>query len=190
MIDVIEQKVKHKLGAHEMRLRHVYGVAETAQKLARLYHVSKEKAWIAGIFHDIAKYDALEDQLNMMDLRWIKAYVDYPVVYHAIAAANILEHEFKVHDQDVLNAIKHHVWGRKNMSTLEKIIFVSDYCEPNRGFEDSPMIYDMATKDLDEAVCYCMKASMDHLIRQGLVPSEEQIEIYQYYQEVTRGESK
>ncbi|HAX02940.1 MAG: hypothetical protein A2Y45_05865 [Tenericutes bacterium GWC2_34_14] len=190
MIDAIEKRVIEKLSQHEQRLKHVYGVAETAVKLAKIYHESEEKAWISGMFHDIAKYDSLEDQMNKMDLRWIKAYVDFPVIYHAIAAANTLEHEFRIHDQDILNAIRYHVWGRKNMSLLEKIIFVADYCEPNRGFHDSEMIYDMAVNNIDQAVCYCMKASIDHLLSKGLEPSEEQLEAYQYYQEVTRGESQ
>ena len=83
----------------------------------------KKKAAIAGLFHDFAKYDEIVEQMNMMELRWIKEYADYKVIYHAIAAANMLEHEFKIHDQDILHAIRYHVWGRVNMSELEKIIF-------------------------------------------------------------------
>jgi len=190
MIENIEKRVIEKLGHHPKRLKHVYGVAETAQKLAIIYHESVDKAKIAGLFHDVAKYDTLEEKLNMMDLRWMKVYADYPVIYHAIAAANILEHEFKVHDPDILNAIRYHVWGRKGMSILEKIIFVADSCEPNRGFEDSDYVYELATKDLDRAVCYCMEQSIKHVESKGLSPSEEQIEIYQYYLEVTRGETE
>jgi len=190
MIDLIEKRVYEKLGNHPHRLKHVIGVAETAKKLAIIYHESPEKAMIAGLFHDIAKYDTLEEQLNMMDLRWIKAYADYPVIYHAIAASNLLEHEFKIHDQDILNAIRYHVWGRKGMSTLEKIIFVADSCEPNRGFADSDEVYELATHDLDRAVCYCMEQSIHHIQSKGLTPSEEQLESYQYYLEVTRGEIK
>ncbi|MDY0074323.1 MAG: bis(5'-nucleosyl)-tetraphosphatase (symmetrical) YqeK [Acholeplasmataceae bacterium] len=190
MIENIEPWVKEKLKEHPKRLKHVYGVAETAKKLAVIHHVSEEKAWIAGIFHDIAKYDSLEMQMNKIDLRWIKAYADYPVIYHAIAAANILEHEFRVHDQDILMAIRHHVWGRKEMSKLEKIIFVADLCEPNRDFPDTSYLFDLACKDLDYAVMYSMEQTLKYLESKGLKPSLEQLEALNYYQEVNRGKTK
>lgn len=190
MIEQIEKRVYEKLKDHPKRLKHVYGVAETAKKLALIYHESTDKAMIAGLFHDVAKYDTLEEKLNLMDLRWIKAYADYPVIYHAIAAANLLEHEFKVHDQDILNAIRYHVWGRKDMSTFEKIIFVADSCEPNRGFDDMDYVFDLATKDLNRAVCYCMEQSIKYVEEKGHRPSQEQLENYHYYLEVTRGETE
>lgn len=190
MIERILVRVQEKLMNHPQRLEHVLGVADVAKKLANIYGVSEDKALIAGLFHDYAKYDTLEQQMNMMDLRWIKAYADYPVIYHAIAAANMLEHEFRVHDQDILNAIRYHVWGRKEMSTLEKIIFVADLCEPSRPFDDKTYIYDLATQNLDKAVCYCMKISIEHVVQEGFKPSIEQLEAYTYYQEVTRGEIK
>lgn len=190
MIDVIKEKVIDKMKDHPKRLAHIIGVAETAAKLAKIYGIPEEKAMIAGLYHDMAKYDSLSEQMNMMDLRWIKAYADFPVIYHAIAAANMLEHEFRVHDHDILNAIRYHVWGRKEMSMLEKIIFVADSCEPNRPFDDIDYIYDLATKDIDQAVCYCMKQSILDVKKKKLVPSDEQLEAYEYYLEVTRGKIK
>ena len=190
MIDMIEIKVREKLQGHPKRLAHVLGVSNTAAKLAEIYDISIEKARIAGLYHDYAKHDKLEDQMNMMDLRWIKAYADYPVIYHAIAAANMLEHEFRIHDQDILNAIRYHVWGRKEMSLLEKIIFVADSCEPNRKYDDTGYIFELATKDIDQAVEYCMLQSIEDVKNKGLIPADEQLEAYQYYVEVNRGKTK
>ena len=86
--------------------------------------------------HDYAKYDEIEDQINSLELDIIKAYVDTPVIYHAFAAAKALEKDYNIHDQDVLNAIRYHVWGRIGMSDIEKVVLISDSCEPNRKFED------------------------------------------------------
>lgn len=190
MIDAIEKKVIEKMENHPKRLKHCYGVAETAVKLAKIYHVPEDKAMIAGLFHDYAKHDSLQDQMNMINLRWIKAYASYPVIYHAIAASNMLEHEFHVHDHDILDAIRYHVWGRKEMSVLEKIIFVADACEPNRKYPDIDHIFELATKDLDEAVLYCMEQSIEDVKKKGFTPSDEQIEAYHYYQEVKRGKNQ
>ncbi len=191
MIDDIKKIVSEKLKDHQSRLKHVFGVYETAVKLASIHNVDIEKASIAALFHDFSKYDPIEDQIKHMPLKLIKAYADYPVIYHAIAASIELEINFHIKDQDILNAIRYHVWGRPNMSILEKIIFVSDSCEPNRAFDDAKFIYKTATKDLDYAVLLAMKASIDDLkIRRHLEPSDEQYLAYRYYLEVNRGKTK
>lgn len=190
MIEQLKSRVTEKLKDHPKRLQHVFGVYETACKLATIHGVDQEKAAIAALYHDYAKYDTIEEQIQHIELKLIKQYAEYPVIYHALAAAISLEQEFMIKDQDILNAIRHHVWGRPKMSDLEKIIFISDSCEPNRKFDDASLIFETATKDLNHAVLLAMKASIDYLYQKGLLPSQEQLEAYTYYQEVNRGEIK
>jgi predicted HD superfamily hydrolase involved in NAD metabolism len=189
MTDIIK-RVEEKLKDHPKRLKHVEGVAETAVKLAQIHGVNPEKAMMAGYWHDTSKYDDLKTQIKDLDPETIKRYKSHPVIYHALAAAQTLEIEFGIHDEEILSAIRHHVWGQKNMSTLEKIIFVADSCEPNRGFEDSLMVFQMATQDLDQAVIYCMKQSIEHVIEKGKTPSIDQLTAYAYYTEEKRGKTK
>lgn len=191
MIEDIKKIVSEKLKDHPNRLKHVFGVYETAVKLATIHHVDIEKASIAALFHDFSKYDPVEVQIEHMPLKWIKAYAEHPVIYHAIAASIELEHLCHINDPDIIQAIRYHVWGRPHMSDLEKIIFISDSCEPNRKFDDAIHIYQTAEKDLDLAVLYAMKASIDDLRnRKHLEPSDEQLEAYTYYMEVNRGKTK
>jgi predicted HD superfamily hydrolase involved in NAD metabolism len=145
---------------------------------------------MAALYHDYAKYDKIEEQVAHLDLKSIKQYSETPVIFHALAGAVALEHDFGIKDQDVLNAIRYHVWGRKNMSDIEKVVFIADCCEPNREFEDAKKIFDLAIKNLDQAVLYCMKIGIDHVIHQKFQPSIEQLESYEYYMEVNRGEIK
>ena len=190
MIEQLKHRVEEKLKNHPKRLLHVMGVYETACKLADLHGINSEKAAIAALYHDYAKYDSIEVQIQHIELKLIKQYAEYPVIYHALAAAISLEQEYMIKDQDILNAIRYHVWGRPQMSDLEKIIFISDSCEPNRKFDDAALIFETATKDLNKAVELAMKASIDYLYQKGLLPSEEQMEAYTYYREVNRGEIK
>jgi nicotinate-nucleotide adenylyltransferase len=190
MIEYIKEKVIQKLEKHPKRLIHVFGVAETARSLAQAHQVSEEKAYIAGLYHDIAKYDTIEEQTQFLDLETIHHFKAYPVIFHAYGAASYLKNDFNIDDEDILNAIRHHVWGRPNMSTLEKIIFISDSCEPNRKYEDCPRIFELAKTNLDEALFICMDVSLEKLIEKGKKPSFEQMEAHQYYMEVTRGKSK
>ena len=179
---IVQQKLKH----HPKRLKHVYGVAQTAVQLARVYGVDEDAAMLAGLMHDCAKYDDLSLQQKDLDEQTIKRYQAFPVIFHALAAAKIIEQELDVHDETILLAVKHHVFGRPNMTMLEKIIYVADACEPNRPYQDIHDIYELATKNLDQAVLYCMTNSFDHLKRQGLTPSPESLKAYAYYKEVTR----
>jgi predicted HD superfamily hydrolase involved in NAD metabolism len=190
MIDQIKEKVIQKLKDHPKRLTHVFGVAETARILATIHQVSEDKAIIAGLYHDIAKYDTIEEQTRYLDLDTINHFKAYPVIFHAYGAASYLKEDFKIDDEEILNAIRHHVWGRPNMSTLEKIIFISDSCEPNRKYADCQRIFELAKINLDEALWICMDISLEKLIEKGKKPSFEQMEAHQYYMEVTRGKNK
>ena len=190
MIDQIKENVTKKLGNYPKRLKHVLGVYETAIQLAKIHHLDVDKVSIAALYHDFAKYDDIEDQIKYLDLDTIKTYVDTPVIYHAFAAAKALEIDFKIHDEDVLNAIRYHVWGRIGMSEIEKVILISDSCEPNREFEDAHMIFETAKKDLDLACEYVMKASIDYLESKKIAPALEQVNAYTYYMEVNRGKTE
>lgn len=190
MIESIKKKVIKKLKDHHKRLEHVFGVYETAIKLAKVHHLDENKVAVAALYHDYAKYDSIENQISYLDLDVIKAYIETPVIYHAFAAAKALEMDFDIHDEEVLNAIRYHVWGRIGMSDIEKVILISDSCEPNRKFDDATKIYELALKDLDQACESVMKASIDYLETKGIVPAKEQIEIYIYYMEVNRGKTE
>ncbi len=190
MIETIKKAVQEKLKDHPNRLVHVMGVYETSTKLAKIYGLDVEKVGIAALYHDYAKYDTIEEQIKYLDLATIKAYAETPVIYHGFAAAESLEHHFKIHDEEILNAIKYHVWGRIGMSDVEKVVFISDSCEPSRKFYEAKVICKLAEKNLDLAVEAAMKASIDYLIEKEIVPSQEQMEIYTYYVEVNRGKTR
>ncbi len=190
MIDAVIEKAKERLKGHAKRFKHTEGVAQTAYALAVCHDVDPIKAMMAGYYHDVAKYDSIEDQTRFLDPIWVETYQAYPVLYHAFAAACYLQLDFQVSDPEILDAIRYHVWGRPQMSVLEKIIFVSDSCEPNRGFDECPSIFELAKIDLDQAVEICMKISIDVLIQKNKKPSQEQLEAYLYYKEENRAKNK
>lgn len=190
MINAIETYVIEHMSEHPKRLKHIIGVKDTAVALASIHGIDLNKAMIAALFHDVTKYDSLDDQKQFLDQTTIDKYHDYPVMYHALSAAECLKRTFDIQDEDILNAIKHHIWGTPRMSPLEQIIFIADSCEPSREFDDAPIIYEIAQKDLDNATWLAMKASINYLEKKGFTPSQEQLDAYHYYQEVIRGKIK
>jgi predicted HD superfamily hydrolase involved in NAD metabolism len=190
MIQAVRRKVETKLKKDQQRLKHVIGVYETALKLAKIYKVDENYVAIASLYHDYTKNDSIEDQIQLLSEEEIKKYIDYPVIYHALSASKQLEKDFNVKNEEILNSIKSHVWGRPYMSIYEKIVFVSDYCEPNRTFIDTASLYILAARDIDLAVLKSMELTLNYLKRQNIKPSKEQLEAYTYYMEVNSGKVK
>jgi len=185
-ISVVTSKLKDDYN----RLSHVMGVYEVALKLADHYHASKNDVGLAALFHDFMKNDSIEHQKIFLSEDEIKYYQQAQVMYHALSASRYLEQTYDISNQDILDAIKFHVWGNIEMSLIGKIIFVSDYCEPNRNFTDVEEIYQMALKNLDQAVCYCMKITLEHVLENKQTPHADQLSAYTYYMEVTHAKTE
>ena len=60
--------------------------------------------------------------------------------YHQFIGVYLAKELFKISDEDILNAIKYHCTGAKNMSTLGQIIYAADKIEPTRGFDSRWLI--------------------------------------------------
>jgi len=119
------------------RLEHILGVAKLAKELANKYGLDEEKAYIAGLLHDYAKYEPMDKMLEIIaDKDIIDRFKETPQVYHAYASAVLAKDEFGITDLEIINAIKYHVYGRVGMNMLEKIVMISDYCEDSRPYEE------------------------------------------------------
>ena len=143
------------------RIKHSIGVRDMAVKLADKLGADTKKAEIAALFHDYCRYDNTEDLISMMDPVDYATYKDMPWGYHGLAAGNMIK-EFGIDDKDIINAIKCHTVGRKNMSLLEKIIYVSDFCEVNRTHEGSKEVRDMVLVDFDKAFLMTLNYTYKH----------------------------
>ena len=149
------------------RYEHTEGVAYTAAALAMRYGEDMENALLAGLLHDCAKCMSDEKKLAICKKHNI------PVseveernlsLLHAKAGAYLAEEEYHVRDRNILNAIAHHTTGRPGMSTLEKIIFIADYIEPNR--KQAPNLVEirsMAFVDLDKALLRILEDTLQYL---------------------------
>lgn len=163
------------------RLAHTMGVACFAQKLCALHGVDPQKGYIAGLLHDCTKEKNTDEQLTL-----IKKYniiLKYPVCgmescLHADTGAEVAREMFGA-DDEIYNAIKYHTLGRKNMSKLEKIIYIADKCEPGRDaqLKKAPKWREMAEKDLNAALKDIVKDNIDYLAQKGKSPHESTLSI-------------
>ena len=151
----------------EKRYQHTLGVAYTATSLAMRYEVSLKNAEIAGLLHDCAK--CMEDDKKIAfcekhNIHFSEIERKNPYLLHAKVGSFMAMETYHITDSDIINAILNHTTGRPGMSTLEKIIFVADYIEPNR--KQAPnldQIRKLAFVDLDQALLWILKDTLRYL---------------------------
>lgn len=177
----LEKLVFKKFESNPKRLQHIKGVIKVSVQLAKIHGVDENDAYLAALFHDYTKYDDLDNQRRYLDQETIDKYQEYPFVYHAYSAANQLKELMSDVNNDVLVAIKSHIWGRPDMTKLERILLIADKSEPSRIFREAKMIYKYALTDLNSSVTYLLKTQLSHLERQGITPHPELLETLTYY---------
>ncbi len=150
------------------RYEHSLGVAYTAAALAMRYDPTlMNKALIAGILHDNAKYlsgsEIVQKCLNE-DIPIASSHINVPSLAHADLGTYLAKEKYDIHDTEILDAILYHVNGRAEMTLLDKIIFVADYIEPGR--DKAPNLDNLrlqAFQNIDTTVLAIMKQVLSFL---------------------------
>ncbi|MFO7263126.1 MAG: phosphohydrolase [Bacillaceae bacterium G1] len=165
--EAILAAVRNMLTEH--RFRHTLGVAETAKQLAARFGADVEKAELAGILHDCAKYWP-EDEMKAIirqEPELPDDLLDYDKeLWHAPVGSILIQREFGIQDPDIIAAVRYHTSGRVGMTVLEKVICLADYIEPNRNFPGVEDIRALAEQDLDQALATALGGTIRFLIQQ------------------------
>ena len=124
----------------EKRYLHTIGVSNEAKALAKIYLPQKEeKLYLAGLLHDITKDYSKEEHLKMCEEFGIVVPNGIaPKLLHAKTGAAYARRFFgsECVDNEVFDAIYYHTTGRENMTLFEMLIYLADYIEEGRTFED------------------------------------------------------
>ena len=154
------------------RLKHCLGVAQTAVELAEKYGADPVKAEIAGLLHDCSKGLNEEEMVRAAYAYGLHPDVyqlDSPQLLHPYVSAEMAKQDLGVTDEEVLNAIRRHMCGAPDMTTLDAVVNLADYIEPNRSYPDVDEIRQMAKGSLFDTLCECLGRTMILTIREGSV---------------------
>jgi len=154
---------------NQKRYDHTLGVAASAIELAHRYGADPVQAELAALLHDYCKcwpVEKMRDVLVRYDLPQELIEGDKEL-WHAFAGAIVIQQELGVTDPAILNAVRYHTTGRKEMTLLEKVICVADYIEPNRSFNGVEEIRERSKHDLDVALAFAFGGTITHLIERG-----------------------
>ncbi len=189
MIEVafVKELAYSALEKHKARWNHTEHVAALANRLALHYGADPRKAEIAAYMHDVTKYWPVEKAKQVAATYYSTEFIDsYPQpTLHAISSAAYAKSQ-GIEDEDIIHAILFHPTGRKQMSLLEKILFVSDYAEESRSFYNQD-IAKTAFVNLDKAVYDILLGKMKHLKQSSQTISSNSLEALAHYQNLLNG---
>lgn len=111
------QVIRKRLG--EKRFTHSMCVAQSARELAEQYGADPERAYTAGILHDVMKEAPGEEQLQTIAAAGI-ILTDVErankKLWHAMAGFAYCRDTLHVTDPGILDAIRYHTTGRAGMT--------------------------------------------------------------------------
>lgn len=148
-------KATVKVFQKEKRYNHTLGVACEAYKLGEIFMPKKaEKLYFTGLLHDITKDFSTEKQFELCEKFGIKvSRAIAPKLLHSKTGAYYARDIFgsELVDDEVLSGIFYHTTGRAKMTLFEIIIYLADYIESGRTFEDCIYLRNFFYDSLNQA---------------------------------------
>ncbi|MDR1589602.1 MAG: nicotinate (nicotinamide) nucleotide adenylyltransferase [Oscillospiraceae bacterium] len=175
------------------RVAHVEGCELEAARLAARWGEDERSAREAAILHDVTKRLGADGQLELCERYGIRADElerESAKLLHSKTGAAVARAEFHVSDA-VYNAIMWHTTGKADMTMLEKLIYIADYIEPTRDFDEAARLRDLAYTDIDAAVIYGLEISIADITSRGVTPHPRSLEALKFLRtsrRVRRGE--
>lgn len=177
-----------KKSVSEARYKHVIGVANMCRQLAELYNVDIERAYLAGLLHDITKDKTLTWQKSC--LKRAGLYNSVPKsrnLYHSYTASiySIKKNYIEQTDQEIINALCEHTEGSCQASDLSKILFIADKCEFGRTHQEAVNLREQfGKKSLDELYYQALKDLEQFLDSKKIKSMSKTKEAIAKYQEI------
>ena len=139
--EILLKDVKTRLD--EFRYNHVCSVYRESAALSDIFELGeseRDTLLTAAVLHDIAKpYDKI-GQFKLADELSITLTDDDRESYktiHAITGAKLAKKLYpEIVTDEVCECIRWHSTGKADMKTTEKLLFLADYIEPTRKFQD------------------------------------------------------
>lgn len=165
--DFYKQHLKNKLSPK--RFEHCVNVANCAAELAKIYGENEEKAFLAGLLHDVTKEASEEEHISILKNSGVSFENFPPKLYHSFSGSEYVKQKLGITDESIRAAIRYHTTGRENMSLFEKIVFVADYISPERKWSDVKELYELAKSDIDKAVLCKLIMAVYNCLKRGQV---------------------
>ena len=170
----------------QKRYEHSVNVAEKSAALAEKYSADVDKAYLAGLLHDICKDETNENLLKMCNDFGIildNVSLKSPKLWHAYAGSGYLKEILGIKDAEIINAVYYHTTGRADMTDIEKIVYLADIISDERNFSGVEEIRKSADISLDYGVFSAVKFGIANLCKRECLIHPESLNTYNFYLE-------
>ena len=144
------QQLRQKISVcmSEKRYLHTVAVEDMAARLSDLYCPEKKsKLRAAALLHDITKEYSIDEHITICKEYGVElSPEDYraPKTMHSKTAATLIPVKYpEFSDIEIINAVRYHTTGCASMTLFETIIYLADYIDDTRTFEDCIKLRDM-----------------------------------------------
>lgn len=176
--EFLEELKKH---LYPDRLHHSLCVAESARELAMRYGADAQKAYTAGLLHDIMKNESDEALLHFFRENGIILTTTERhsrKTWHAMAGALYCERELHVRDAEILSAIRWHTTGRAGMTLLDKVVFLADFISADRDYPGVERMREKAEVSMEAALFEGLQFTIQELVSEGRPVHEDSVRAY------------
>ena len=138
-IKITEYKNLLKSRLKEKRYNHSLCVADEAKRLALKYGADPDKAYLAGLLHDITKNSEEKEHFDLFSQYGV---VLSPIekssqkLWHAMSGSLYVKNILNIDDEEILSAIRYHTTAKEDMSLFEKILYLADFTSLDRDYTD------------------------------------------------------
>lgn len=149
------------------RYHHSLCVADEAVRLTKKYGGDVDKAYLAGLLHDITKTATADEHLNIFnkfDIMLNDVEKNADKLWHAISGAAYIKYELGINDDEIITAVRYHTTARAGMSQLEKILYLADFTSADRDYDDIDIMRERAEISMEAALDYALSYSINDLV--------------------------
>lgn len=169
-----EWEARVRLMVKARRFDHVMRVAALAHEIAVANRLDAERAYLAGVLHDIAR-DLPDRELLRLAPPEVPIDAAHPLALHGRAARTLLE-RWGYHDPVVLQAVEDHTTGPRSDCPVAACVYVADVSEPGRGVNQN--IRELAMVDLEGALALAISSKVHYLQARGIPVHPRTLEAY------------
>lgn len=175
----------------DYRYNHSLAVADEARRLAVKYGADEDKAYLAGLLHDVTKNYSKEEHLQIFsrfDIILSDVEKNAQKLWHAISGSVYVREILGITDEEIINSIRYHTTGKREMSILELLIFVADFTSADRNYPDVDVMRGLADKSLYDAAIYALNYTINDLKNKGATVHPDTLSAYEYLISNQKGE--
>lgn len=174
----------------DKRYAHTIRVADTAEHLAAVHGLDRQRTRLAALLHDVARELPSEEYLSLADEHGLHVgdpERESPKLLHGPVAAALAQKELGLEDKEILDAVRVHTVGSPGISRLALALYVADKIEPGRDYPSVNRLRDLAGKDLYETALEALRRSRDYNEQRGRPTHPASLETLRWLEETVHG---